>query len=110
VLALDKSEPSLREIKGVVSRYESMLEGDLSEAPTDPLREGYETETSDSRFPGQSLLDEYSPGDGEDTLRAETPPVTFARKYTAFVEEIETRLTQLWTAGTDRSFLPVNPG
>lgn len=106
VLALDRNEPSLEEIRGVVSRYESRLEGDLSEAPTDPLRESYETEMSDSQFPGQSLLEEYSTEDDTDTFRAETPLVTFARKYTSFVEETETRLTHLWTAGTDRSFLP----
>jgi len=106
ILALDKQQPSLEEIRGVVARYESQLKGSLADAPTDPLKESYETKTSDNQLPGQSLLDEYPSDDDPFELRAETPLVTFTRGYVSCTVAVENCLTQVWSQVTNRSLLP----
>lgn len=108
ILALDKQQPSLEEIRGVVARYESQLEGSIEDAPTDPLKESYESETHDSLAPGQSLLDEYPTGDDRYEFRAETPFVTFTRGYVSYSEAAENQLTELWLQVTDRNILPTD--
>lgn len=105
LLALDKRTPSLEEVRAVVQRYESLLEGSIANAPTDPLREDYEKGDIDARKPGQSLLEEFSTDEDHDA-RAETPLVTLTREYSPFVEKVERRLTSLWADVIGRSVLP----
>jgi hypothetical protein len=52
-------QPSVKELKALVQRYQSRLEGSISDAPENTLKSKYEPDNEDEHAPGQAALDEF---------------------------------------------------
>lgn len=52
-------QPSVKELKALVQRYQSRLEGSISDAPENTLKSKYEPDNEDEHGPGQAALDEF---------------------------------------------------